>query len=135
MKIAITGRMCSGKSFLAEHLCTKYKFHKFAFADKIKALASELFQMKGKDRVLLQTLGDKMKNIDGDIQYIDEIFKNSYNDEKASWHGSLVTGEQASGEPKSPPIKIPKLTQKDIDDHYYKTTHFPKDLGDVQNFP
>ena len=28
MKIAITGKMCSGKSHLAEYICDKYKFSK-----------------------------------------------------------------------------------------------------------
>ena len=82
MKIAITGKMCSGKSLLAEHLCTKYKFHKFAFADKIKHLASELFQMEGKDRLLLQTLADKMKDINNDvwINYVITQINNFIND-------------------------------------------------------
>ena len=72
---------------------------------------------------------------DDDIEYIDSIFKNSYSDEKATWDGSLVTGEQESGELKLPPIKIPQLTKSDIDEHYLKTVHFPKIISDVQTFP
>lgn len=80
------------------------------------------------------TTEDGMVSDEG-ISYIDNIFKTSYSDKKATWHGSLVTGEQVSGEQKEPPIKLTQLTQQDIDEHDYKTIHFPKNLGDIQTFP
>lgn len=71
MKIAITGPMCSGKTFISTHLSEEYKLTKYSFAKKLKEIAIDLFGMDpaevNKDRNLLQTLGDKMKEIDPDV--------------------------------------------------------------------
>ena len=68
MKIAIYGPMCSGKSTVAniinEH-DNRYKI--YSFGQKIKDLAVELFDMEGKNRSLLITIADKMRDIDKDI--------------------------------------------------------------------
>ena len=67
MKIAITGKMCSGKSFISDLLAKKYNLKKLSFGGKVKDLAKDLFGMEGKNRLLLQSLADKMKEIDKDI--------------------------------------------------------------------
>ena len=67
MKLAITGVMCSGKSTIANYLVQTYNFQKFSFADDIKKYAFEIFDMKYKDRKLLQDFGSKMKEIDNFI--------------------------------------------------------------------
>ena len=67
MKIALTGKMCSGKTFITEQLVGKYDLKKFSFGGKVKEIATDLFSMEGKDRLLLQNLADKMKLIDQDI--------------------------------------------------------------------
>ena len=67
MKIAITGKMCSGKTFISNLLAKKYKLKKLSFGGKIKELAQDLFGMNNKDRLLLQSLADKMKEIDNDV--------------------------------------------------------------------
>ena len=53
MKIAIYGPMCSGKTTVA-NIIKEYdqRYSIYSFGQKIKDLASELFQMKGKDRSL-----------------------------------------------------------------------------------
>ena len=68
MKIAIYGPMCSGKTTVAniiQELDNEYQI--YSFGQKIKDLASELFQMEGKDRTLLITIADKMRDIDEDV--------------------------------------------------------------------
>ena len=67
MKIAICGPVCSGKSFVSTYLTEKYHLQRYAFGDKVKDIARDLFKMNYKDRHLLQTISDKMKEIDPDI--------------------------------------------------------------------
>jgi dephospho-CoA kinase len=77
MKIALSGKMFSGKSVIAEYLRTKYGFIEIAFADKLKDIAEDLFGMdtRHKDRELLQVLGMKMREIDSLVwvKYIIDI--------------------------------------------------------------
>jgi dephospho-CoA kinase len=69
MKLAITGKMASGKTSIAKYLVEKYNFSKFSFADDVKLYATEIFDinMKIKDRKLLQQFATKMKEIDENI--------------------------------------------------------------------
>ena len=68
MKIAIHGPMCSGKTTLANLIMQLDNRHKiFSFGQPIKDLAVELFNMKGKDRSLLISIADKMREIDKDV--------------------------------------------------------------------
>ena len=68
MKIAIQGPMCSGKTTLANMIMNIDKrYTKFSFGQPIKDLATELFNMKGKDRSLLISIADKMREIDQDV--------------------------------------------------------------------
>jgi hypothetical protein len=66
--------MGAGKSTLADLICGE--FNSFAdcsvakvcsFADKLKQVAKDLYNMEGKDRKLLQTLGDKMRQVTDDF--------------------------------------------------------------------
>ena len=68
MKIAIYGPMCSGKTTVATIL-KEYdqRYSIYSFGQKIKNLAIEMFQMKGKDRSLLIQIADKMREIDEDV--------------------------------------------------------------------
>ena len=52
MKIAITGKICSGKSTLANKLKNILKLEKYSFADNVKKYAKEIFEMEYKDRKL-----------------------------------------------------------------------------------
>ena len=69
MKIGIVGKMCSGKTTLANQINNYYdnKYFITSFAKKIKVIAVEIFNMKGKNRKLLQDIGTKMREIDKDV--------------------------------------------------------------------
>ena len=68
MKIAITGKMCSGKSTLAQIIKeTDSRFKIYSFGQKVKDVAKDLFNMKEKDRSLLTSIGTKMREIDYDV--------------------------------------------------------------------
>ena len=76
MKIAIYGSMCSGKSTIASIINeydSRYKI--YSFGQRIKDLAIELFDMEGKNRSLLITIADQMREIDKDVwvKYIMKI--------------------------------------------------------------
>jgi cytidylate kinase len=88
MKIAISGKMCSGKSTLANMLIEYFQknnninFIKYSFANGVYEIAKNIFYMKNKDRKLLQQIGEKMREIDKDIwikKTINDIHKNNDN--------------------------------------------------------
>ena len=67
MKVAITGKMCSGKSTLSNYLVKNKNFTRLGYGDFVKKYAKEIFDMKVKDRKLLQDLGQKLKEIDPNV--------------------------------------------------------------------
>lgn len=70
MKIAIAGKICSGKSTLCKGIMEHFSdinFEKRSFADGVYELAYKLFDMKEKDRNLLQAIGTNMRKIDKDV--------------------------------------------------------------------
>jgi adenylate kinase family enzyme len=67
MKIALIGKMCSGKTYVSKCLMRRCALKKFAFADKVKEIAKDLFNMNRKDRKLLQQIGQSMRNIDQNV--------------------------------------------------------------------
>jgi dephospho-CoA kinase len=68
MKIAIAGKMASGKSTAAQYLKElNPEFETFSFASKVKQIATDLFGMTSKDRTLLTSIGKKMREIDSDV--------------------------------------------------------------------
>lgn len=77
MKLAITGGMASGKTTVANYLIEKYNFKKFSFADDVKKYAYEIFNIKHKDRKLLQEFASKVREIDNHIwiKRLDEKLK------------------------------------------------------------
>ena len=83
MKIAICGKMRSGKSTIANML-KEYddRFKIFSFGNKIKLLANELFDMdlKNKDRSLMIAIGSKMREINQDV-WINYIIKETKDEE------------------------------------------------------
>ena len=68
MKIAINGKMCYGKTTVA-NIIKKYddEYRIFSFGQKVKDIATDLFDMQNKDRTLLTSIGTKMREIDSDI--------------------------------------------------------------------
>lgn len=68
VKIAFSGKMTSGKTTAATMVKNRIPDAKIiSFAGKLKELAVDLFDMKNKDRVLLQELGSKMREINKDV--------------------------------------------------------------------
>ena len=67
MKIAIIGKMGSGKSTCAKYLEDKYNFKIHSFGGPVKKYAKEIFNQKDKNRELIQTFAQKIKEIDNDV--------------------------------------------------------------------
>jgi dephospho-CoA kinase len=67
MKVAICGKMASGKTTVAEHLRHiighRGGFEVLSMAGEVKRVGRELFRMQDKDRPLLQQIGMKMREI------------------------------------------------------------------------
>ena len=63
MKIAFMGPICSGKSTLSKFLQDNYNFKIISFAKPVKIYSKEIFDMKEKNRKLLQNFADKCKEI------------------------------------------------------------------------
>jgi hypothetical protein len=65
LRIAVSGKMRSGKDTAAERLVGRHGFVRLAFADRLKELASEMFELgPGKNRDILVRLGSAMCAID-----------------------------------------------------------------------
>ena len=68
MKIAIIGKMCSGKSTIAQIIMDHDSSYKtFSFGGAVKRYAKEIFNMQGKDRSLLINFANKMREIDSNV--------------------------------------------------------------------
>jgi hypothetical protein len=70
-RIAFYGPAASGKTWCADYIRDHYiGYAKVAFADKLKEIALDLFNVQGKngnDRVILQNLGGKLREIDPEV--------------------------------------------------------------------
>lgn len=69
-RVAFMGAMCSGKTYCANHLEQGWGYKKLGFADKLKAVAYDLYGVQGKDgeaRQVLQLLADDLKKYDPDL--------------------------------------------------------------------
>ena len=82
----LTGEISSGKSTYADHLKTGIEvemginLYRPSFSSKITEIARDLFDMEGKDRVLLGEIGLKMREIDPHVwtkYVIKDIRKNN----------------------------------------------------------
>lgn len=68
MKLAIVGKMCSGKTTIANMIMDiNSNYQKYSFGQKVKDVAVDLFHMNGKDRSLLVKIGGYMRDIDPDV--------------------------------------------------------------------
>lgn len=69
-QIALSGKMMSGKSTVAQYLVREHGFVEVAFAEELTEIAVRLFRYSSqqpKNRALLQTLGMRMREIDPDV--------------------------------------------------------------------
>ena len=69
IRISLSGKMMSGKSTIAEHLIQLHGFRAVNFADELKEMAAQLFPSARhrKDRRVLQTFGQRMRDLDADV--------------------------------------------------------------------
>lgn len=88
VKIAISGKMCSGKSTLTKKIIEYFEkkeniqFTKYSFASGVYKIARELFGMTTKNRDLLTSIGYNMRLIDKNIwikDTLNSIKKNRHN--------------------------------------------------------
>lgn len=75
MRILLIGKAGAGKDTVADYLVSGYGFHRYAFADKLKEIARELFPEAFRDakpRTLLQNLGSYIRREDPDawVKYL-----------------------------------------------------------------
>ena len=69
---------------------------------------------------------------DSEAKSIIDTLEKDYQDTKTLWVGSLVTGGE-KGNP--PPITLNTPSKQDETSFVEKVNNFPKNVGDVQNFP
>ena len=70
MKLALCGKMRTGKGTIAEMLWQEYGFVELTFAEPIKAMAQKYFPRlcaEGKPRELLQFIGHGFRQFDNDV--------------------------------------------------------------------
>jgi hypothetical protein len=70
IKLAICGKLRSGKDTASQYLTLFYDFHPFAFADPLKRYLHEIFPhvpREPKPRALYQAFGQKLREIDPDV--------------------------------------------------------------------
>lgn len=80
IKIALTGKLRSGKDTVANRLYIGHDFHRVAFGDELKRLAHETFphiSEASKPRALYQQFGQLMREMDPDvwIRHVDRKVK------------------------------------------------------------
>lgn len=63
LKIAILGKSGAGKDTVADYLIEKYGFTKIRFGTALYEICEKYFDMKNKDRKLLQDVGLAMRNV------------------------------------------------------------------------
>lgn len=77
VKIALTGKMRSGKDTVADYLVEHYDCTKFAFGDELKRYAHEIFNVseEEKPRDIYQRFGQYCRAIDEDV-WVRKCFEN-----------------------------------------------------------
>ena len=75
MKVAIHGPMCSGKTTISNIIkeCDP-DYKTYSFGLKVKDVARDLFEMKGKDRSLLINIASKMREINENV-WVDYVIR------------------------------------------------------------
>jgi len=135
MKIAITGKMCSGKSSIANLLVEgESRYEIYSFGQKVKDVAKDLFGMKEKDRTLLTSIGTKMREINPDVWVnyviqqtegkthciVDDLrYQNEY--EALSKAGFKII--QLTLDPKIQAERIKKVYPNNYQDHFNNRNH------------
>ena len=75
MKLAIIGKMGSGKSTCADYLNKNHNFKILSFGGPVKKYAKEIFNDTTKNRKLIQDFAQKIKEIDQDV-WVNYLLRN-----------------------------------------------------------
>ena len=67
MRIAFIGKICSGKSYAAKYLQDNHNFEILSFGEPVKKYATEIFNLKFKDREIIQDFAQNIKKMDPDV--------------------------------------------------------------------
>jgi len=66
-RYVFSGKAYSGKTTCADYFVTKYNMQKLSFATILKELCRDVFNMKKKNRSLLQDVGTALRSVDEDV--------------------------------------------------------------------
>jgi dephospho-CoA kinase len=101
MKIALIGKIRSGKDTLGDYLITHYGMYRFAFGDplkeNVKRVFPEAFSNGKKPRKLLQEYGQKMREIDPDV-WINHTFNRIQETEYIHSHHVFISDARQPNE-------------------------------------
>ena len=75
MIIAIAGKMCSGKSTVANYLKERYNFKICSFGEPVKRYAALIFGDNTKNRPIIQDFAQKIKELDEDV-WVNYLLRN-----------------------------------------------------------
>ena len=75
MKLALIGKMGSGKSTCADYLNKNHNFKILSFGEPVKKYAKEIFNDTTKNRQLIQDFAQKIKEIDQDV-WVNYLLRN-----------------------------------------------------------
>jgi dephospho-CoA kinase len=98
IKLALTGKMRTGKDYLAEALSPEYNLYRLAFGDELKrhakAIFPQQFEANEKPRQLIQDFGQSMRRLDSDVwvrPVIDKIRTYGFLFEMSQFDGFVIT--------------------------------------------
>jgi|SRR5690625_1640692 len=96
-RIALTGKMRSGKSTISNYLTEIHDYKRIAFGDALKRYAHEIFdglfdsdaEMVAKPRRLYRQFGQKMREIDSDV-WVKQVERKMNAWESVTVHGIVI---------------------------------------------
>lgn len=92
-KIAFTGKMRSGKDYLARYMRNKHFYKRFAFGDEIRRVTKELYPEQfadgAKPRSLLQEFGEMAREHDRDV-WVKALFRSMEENSHDIFDGRVV---------------------------------------------
>lgn len=100
-RIAFFGPMACGKTWCAKYLVENYGYNRVAFADKLKAVAYDLYGIQGKDgpnRAILQDLGGYIRKQDSDIWIKHALYKAQHMEDSMPHRGLALDDLRYSNE-------------------------------------
>lgn len=100
IKIALIGKMRSGKDTIGEWLINEYEFKKYAFADGIGEIIDKYFpeaRANGKPRLHYQHIGQELRKLNPDV-WVNYLMRTL---EKDDYHRIIITDTRQVNEVKT----------------------------------